>query len=323
LALTFVTCLCGNFRADAEEEVDPRLIPYKNIQEARGTVSVVGSEDLAAVVESWTKELQKRQPDLKVAFAIAAPGDAAQRLREGKCQIAILPRSMRASELDAFQKEHGARPAGINVGVGRVAVIVHPSNPLTSISLEQLDAVFSSTRRAGAPRAVNVWGEFGLKDDWETKKLVPALRDASSAAHQVAQERILISGKFANHVRYFQHSQQLAEFVAGEPASVGLVAVGFASNKVRIVPIALDGQTVSPTADSVLDGHYPLASPCICYVKFAKGDPRPPAEVTEFLRFAQSRDGQLAVLSAGAVPLTPAMVDANFELFGEMGLKKE
>lgn len=323
MALTLLSWLWCGPPARAEEEVDSRLLPYKAVREAKGTITVVGSEDMVQVIEAWTKELQKHQPELKVVFEAVAPGEAAQRLQDGKCQVAILPRAMRAGELDTFKKKHGSRPAGINVGVGRVAVIVHPSNPLTSISLEQLDAIYSSTRRGGATSAATVWGDVGLKDDWEAKKVVPVLRDENSALHRVVQERILLSGKFAEHVQYFPHGQQVADFVAGERAGLGLVAVGFASAKVRMVPIKTDGKSSLPTAQAVLDGSYPLITPCICYVKFAKGDPRPPAELTEFVRFAQSRDGQLAVLGVGAVPLTPTMVDANLELFEELGLQRE
>jgi phosphate transport system substrate-binding protein len=326
VAFAALSCLAlAQAPLDIEHAIDPALIPYKAKRQAKGAVSVCGPEDCELLVRAWEKALQKLQPDLKVAFSVAQPADASQQLREGKTQVALMSRTMRSDEVTAFRKAHGARPAGINVGMATLIVIVHPSNPIAAVSLEQLDAIYSATPRRGAPRTATTWGEVGLKNDWAARKIKPVIRSAASGAHTGVAEMVLVKSKFAEQVQYMDPGDKIMEYVASDPQAIGFVAswVGLDTKIVRPVPLLnAEGKGVLPTVDAVLEGHYPVR-PLLCYVKYAKGDAVPPAEMVEFLRFAQSREGQTILLQAGAIPLTRDLIEANFELYEDLGVAKE
>lgn len=310
---------------DVKAEVDPSLIPYKAKRTAKGTLKVAGPVDCKIMVDAWAKGLRQVHPELQVTFELTSPSEAAKQLREGKQQVVLMSRTMRAPEVDAFEKAHGARPAGINVGLAALAVIVHPSNPLPSVSFEQLDAIYAATPRREAPRTVRTWGEVGLKGEWADRKIMPVIRSPGTGAYEAVEETILVKSKFAEHVRYLDPGPKIVEFVASEPQAIGFVAtwLGVGKPNVRAVPVvSVDGEPTAPTLDAMLDGHYPVR-PLVFYVKYSKGDPVPPPEIVEFLRYAQSREGQTAVLKAGGIPMTHNMIEANFELYERLGVAKE
>lgn len=306
-------------------EIDSALVPYKPEAVAKGTVTISGPGDYTLLVNAWTQDLQKIHPELKVVCDVADPAEASQQLREGKRQLVMMVRTMRAEEIAAFEKVHKAPPVGINVGVGAGAVIVHPSNPLPAISFEALEAVYSATPRRGASRTALTWGELGLEGEWANRKITPVIRSAGSAIHTGISELVLVRSKFAEHVRYMDPTAKVVDFVAGEPLAMG-VSTSWAADKkrVKVVPLlSVQGKPTLPTVDAILDGHYPLVRPLVCYVKYAKGDPAPPPEVAEFLRYAQSREGQISVRDAGALPLPRGLIEANFALYDELGLRKK
>jgi phosphate transport system substrate-binding protein len=313
---------------ETQAEVDEALIPYKAKREAKGTLRVGGPIDCKIFVDAWIKELQKIHPEFKVTYESAPPPQAAEQLREGKQQIVLMSRTMRAVEVEAFQKVHGARPLPINVGLGALAVIVHPSNPLPSVSFEQLDAMYAATPRRGAPRTARTWGEIGLKGEkgeWADRKILPAIRSPGAGANEAVEETILVKSKFADHVQFMDPGTKVVDFVAGEPQAIGFVTtwLGVGKPNVRAVPVvSVDGEPTAPTLEAILDGRYPVR-PLVCYVKYAKGDPIPPAEVVEFLRYAQSREGQVILLRSGGIPMTHGMVEANLELYDDLGIPKD
>jgi phosphate transport system substrate-binding protein len=326
--LAFLVAVGLSLTATGDEltpKVDPNLAQYKATKALKGTLRLAGPEDMDVVAEAWGKGLQAIHPEFKLVLTTAHSTDGAKQLQEGKQQVILMSRSMRAAEIDAFEKVHKSRPVGINVGVGALGVVVHPSNPLTSISLAQLDGVFSATPRRGAPQTSLTWGDVGLKGDWADRKIQPVIRSSTTSAHFGVSETVLAGAKYAPHVKYLNPSPKIVEYVAGDPLAIGFVPSGMAGREgLKAIPVStLDGKPIPATTEAILDGRYPLVRRIVCYFKCNPGDAAPPAEVTEFLRFAQSLEGQTIVQRAGAIPLTREMVDANLEAYEDAGLSKD
>jgi phosphate transport system substrate-binding protein len=69
---------------------------------------------------------------------------------------------MRGSEIEEFEARYGYPPLPVRSAIDAIGVFVHKDNPVECLSLEQIDAIYSSTRTGGADAAINTWGEVGL-----------------------------------------------------------------------------------------------------------------------------------------------------------------
>ena len=91
-------------------------------------------------------------------------------------QLGPMSRAMKGSEIDEFEKKFGYKPTAVRVAVDALAVFVNKDNPIACLTMQQVDAVFSKSRRAGHKENVKTWGQLGLTGDWANRP------SASSAA---------------------------------------------------------------------------------------------------------------------------------------------
>ena len=112
-------------------------------------LSSVGSDTLSGMMRSWVSLYSTQYPDVVVQVQSSGSSTAPVAMLEGAASIGPMSRPMTPSERLAFQNKYGYPITEIIVGVDAVSVFVHIDNPLESLSLPQLDAIFSSTRRCG------------------------------------------------------------------------------------------------------------------------------------------------------------------------------
>jgi phosphate transport system substrate-binding protein len=156
-----VACASPAAAADALQ-VDPALPAYSAVSGVSGSVSSVGSDTLNNVMTLWAETFNKLYPNVKIQIEGKGSGTAPPALIGGTAQLGPMSREMKSSEVDEFEKKFGYKPTRIRVAVDALAVFVNKDNPLKCMSFDQVDGVFSKSRRGGAKEDVKSWGQLGL-----------------------------------------------------------------------------------------------------------------------------------------------------------------
>ncbi len=141
-------------------DLDPKLPDYKVAQGISGTIKSIGSDTLNNLMALWTEGFRSFYPGVKIEVEGKGSSTAPPALIAGTAHFGPMSREMKAKEIDEFEKKFGYKPARIRVAVDSLAVFVHKDNPIDCLSLEQLDAIFSKTRKGGAQGHDHL-GRFG------------------------------------------------------------------------------------------------------------------------------------------------------------------
>src|SRR5690554_3361104 len=134
----------------AESKVDPALAVYERASGVSGSISSVGSDTLVNLMTLWAEEFKRHYPNVNIQIQAAGSSTAPPALTEGTANIGPMSRPMKDSEKQAFEQKYGYKPVEIPVAIDALAVFVHKDNPIKSLDIEQVDAIFSSTRLCGA-----------------------------------------------------------------------------------------------------------------------------------------------------------------------------
>ncbi len=294
--------------AAAQLKVDPELPPYRVVSGVSGAISSVGSDTLNNLMTHWAETFRKFYPNTQVQIEGKGSSTAPPALVAGTAQLGPMSRAMKGSEVDQFEKRYGYKPTQLRVAVDALAVFVHRDNPIRCLSLAQVDAVFSKTRRRGAREDIVTWGQLGLGGEWASRPISLYGRNSASGTYGFFKEHVLLNGDFKGSVKEQPGSASVVQGVTVDRSAIGYSGIGYATAGVRAVPLAeKDGdRCVEAVPDNAYAGTYPLARFLYVYVNRAPGRPLDPI-TREFVRLIFSRVGQEAVVKDGYFPV-PASV---------------
>jgi phosphate transport system substrate-binding protein len=310
LALTFAATL-----AQAQAiKVDGSLPAYKPSAGVSGQLNVVGSDTLSPIVNLWFGGFQKLHQNVIMKSTAEGSTAGVLALLEGESLIASMSREMSRSEVVAFQGKFGYPPTRIVIGLDALVVFVHTMNPIPSLTLEQLDAIYSTTRKQGGKEPITTWGALGLAGDWANRRITLCGRDENSGARGLFRDKVLLKGDFRPGVANLDEASSIIEAVSLSPSAIGYASIADVSSLVRAVPIiTASGAKATPSADTILKSDYPLTYFLYLYVNKAPGKPLPPA-VFSFLTYALSKEGQTSV----AVTQIPIPADVSRSMWNKL-----
>src|SRR5499427_3839825 len=225
--------------------VDPAIAAYKSVSGVSGSLSSVGSDTLNNVMTLWSETFRKFYPGVKVQVEGKGSGTAPPALIGGTAQLGPMSRQMKSSELDGFEKKYGYKPTEVKVAVDTIAVWVHKDNPIKSLSLEQVDAIFSKTRRGGYKEDIRTWGQLGLTGEWANKPISLYGRNSVSGTYGFFKEHVLKNGDYKNEVKEQPGSAAVVQSVSVDKYGIGYCGIGYKTAGVKAVPLAL--KAGSPT----------------------------------------------------------------------------
>lgn len=289
-------------------QADPKVPQYEKVPGVSGNLVGIGSDTLNNLMDLWLKEFQKMYPTVTASYRGEGSSTAPPALIEGTAQLGPMSRAMKPEEMDRFEKRFGYKPTQITVAIDCLAVYVHKDNPIRGLTMAQVDAIFSATRKRGCAE-IRTWGEAGLKDSaWTQVPISLYGRNSVSGTYAFFKEHVLAKGDFKDTVKEQPGSAGVVHGVASDRAAIGYSGIGYRTADVRVVPLAksADGPFVEPTFENALKGEYPLARSLYIYVNKRPNEPLP-LLVGEFLRFVLSQQGQEVVVKDGFGPL-PAKV---------------
>ena len=305
LSILSILSMSGGLLAPAAE---PSPI-YHPAHPFKGDLTLVGSDSMDPLVRLWFEEFRKFHPDAQLSAISKGSGTAPKALQEGRSVIGPMSRPMTAAEEAAFEKEKGYKPTRVVVAHDALAIWVHRNNPLKSVSMEQLDAIYSKTRKAGLTKALTTWGALGLHGRWRKKAILPFGRDELSGSRAFFQEHVLLKAPFTDSYRVAGDQWAVVEAPGNDARGISYGPLNYTGALVRQVPvIPTDGcKAFTATPETILNGKYPLARTLNFYLDRGPGHPLP-ALASEFLSFVLSRQGQALVASYGSVEVPAEQV---------------
>ncbi|WP_394853976.1 MULTISPECIES: PstS family phosphate ABC transporter substrate-binding protein [Yersiniaceae] len=270
-----------------------------------GNLSSVGSDTLATLMALWGEGFSRRFPGVNLQIQAAGSSTAPTALAAGAAQLGPMSRPMKNAEIASFRQRYGYSPLAVPVAVDALVVLVNQDNPLTGLTWDQLDAIFSMTQRCGETGQLRRWGDVGLGGSWANRPFARYGRNSASGTYGYFKLRALCGGDFLPQVNELPGSSSVAQAVAGTLNSIGYASIGFHTSGVKALPLAEDGQHfIQPTADNVRNGHYPLTRFLYIYVNKAPGQPLEPLTAA-FFSHVLSEAGQRVITRDGYLPLSP------------------
>lgn len=293
----------------AQAEDAGELPEYERVSGVSGTLSSIGSDTLANLMTLWTEEFKREYPNVTIQVQAAGSSTAPPALTEGTASFGPMSRAMKDKEIEAFEKRHGYKPTAVRVAIDALAVYVHKDNPIESLTIPEVDAMFSVTRRCGAGAEISRWGDLGLSGSWTSRPIQLYGRNSVSGTYGYFKEAALCSGDFKNTVNEQPGSASVVQAVSTSLNGVGYSGIGYVTSGVKPVPLAqyADAPAVEPTPDNAVSGEYPLSRYLYIYVNKRPGTPLQPLE-REFLKMVLSKSGQEVVGKDGYVPLSARLV---------------
>ncbi len=289
-------------------QVDPGLPMYQKAAGVSGNVTSVGSDTLNNLMTLWAETFKRFYPNVNIQIQGAGSSTAPPALIEGAANFGPMSRVMTAKEIEAFEKKHGYKPTAVPVAIDALAVYVNKDNPIKGLSLQQVDAIFSATRKCGVAQDFTKWGQVGMTGDWVNRDIALYGRNSVSGTYGFFKEVALCRGDFKKNVAEQPGSASVVQSVTGQINAIGYSGIGYRTSGVRALPLSKkDGDPfIEPDARHAADGTYPLARILYVYVNKRPNQPLAPLE-REFFNLVLSREGQEVVVKDGFVPL-PAKI---------------
>jgi len=280
------------------------LPEYERVSGVSGNLSSVGSDTLANLMTLWTEAFEKEYPNVKIQVQGAGSSTAPPALTEGVANFGPMSRKMKDKEIEAFESRFGYKPVGVRVAIDALAIYVHKDNPIESLTIPQIDAIFSSTRRCGYPEDIRTWGDLGLEGSWKTRPIQLYGRNSVSGTYGYFKRVGMCSGDFKNTVNEQPGSASVVQSVTASLNGIGYSGVGYKTSSVRAVPVAEvpEDDPVEVSFETATDGSYPLTRYLYVYVNKKPDTPLAPLE-REFFKLVLSQVGQEIVEKDGYVPL--------------------
>lgn len=300
-----------------------------------GGISSVGSDTLGEVMRRWGEAFQTEHPG--VAFSLQSLGSATApaALTIEESNVAPMSRLMTPEEVSDFERWHGHEPTAVRVALDALAVYVHRDNPIKGLSMDQVDAIFSSTRscRRGLfsdNGNITDWGDISFSGLGSIRLFG---RDDQSGTHDFFAEHAMCGGEFKDGIVEYASSADVVAAVASDPAAIGYAGIGYRTDGVKAVALSSQGMLFESAYYSyyveqyqddpdlerrygwVVRGRYPLTRYLYIYVD---SDPELGLEplLGSFIAFALSERGQGIAHEVGYIPLPADVLRSERDRLG-------
>ncbi|MEA1939950.1 MAG: phosphate ABC transporter substrate-binding protein [Candidatus Caldatribacteriota bacterium] len=251
-------------------------------QAGEGQLVVQGSTTVLPIAQAAAEVFMQNNPQANISVRGGGSGNGIAALIEGTCNIADASRPMKIKEILLCQKK-GISPVPHIVAMDGIAVIVHTSNPVQGLNIEEIKDIYIGK--------ITNWKELGGKD----LKIVVVSRDSASGTFETFS-KIALGGKKVKPEALAQASNNtVATIVSTTKGAIGYVGLGYISNTVKALPV----NGVIPEQETVVSGKYPISRPLYMYT-----DGAPQGVAKDFLEFICSEEGQKIVEEQGFVPLS-------------------
>lgn len=248
---------------------------------ASAAVTVKGSDTMVILVQRWAEDYMKKNPAKKVQVTGGGSGVGIAALINGTTDLANSSRPIKKDEQEKLRTRYNNPPTETAVAKDGVAFYVHESNPVQSLTVEQLRGIYLGD--------IDNWKQVGGPD----KGIVVYSRENSSGTYVFVKDEVLKGGDYTPRAQTLPGTAAVVNAVSKEKFGIGYGGAAYAKG---IKELQVDG--VLPKLETIQAGKYPLSRDLYMYTRAA-----PAGEVKEFLDFCLSKDGQAIVTQVGYFPL--------------------
>ncbi len=270
--------------------------PEPTGQTLSGSIKIIGSNTVTPLSSLWAEEFMRRYPNVHIAVSGPGSGAGIAALIDGTTDICQASRPMSQKEVEKA-KGKGVDPYEIKLASDGLLFIVHPSNPVSELTIAQLSGIYTG-------QIIN-WKELGGKDS----PIVALARDTNSGTHVFFKEHVVqMEGlptankqlEYGSRVLFLPSTEAGIAEVSKNENAIFYSGLGYVTKQVKIVAIrkTTGEPAVLPSVDTVLSNTYPISRPLFFYTNGA-----PTGLIKSFIDYCLSDEGQKKVTEAGYVPL--------------------
>lgn len=267
-----------------------------NGNELFGSIKIIGSNTVTPLTSVWAEEFMNMHPEVNIAVSGPGSGAGVAALINGTTDICQASRQIKQQEIDQAEA-NGVEPYEIQVATDALSVVVHPSNPVSGLTIVQLSAIYTGK--------ITNWEEVGGSD----AEILVLSRDTNSGTHVFFKEHVVQmkglptedkSLEYGTRVLLLPSTEEGVSEVAKNPNAIFYPGLGYVTGEVK--PLAIkqtaDSAGVLPSVQTALDGTYPIARPLLFYTNGT-----PTGVIKAFVDYCLSSEGQEKVTEVGYVPL--------------------
>ncbi|MGD9547865.1 MAG: PstS family phosphate ABC transporter substrate-binding protein [Candidatus Krumholzibacteriia bacterium] len=319
IAAAVTLCLFSISGALAAVAVDPALPGYRKQSEVSGNIKSIGSDTMNNEMALWAEGFRAFHPGVKVEVEGKGSSTAPPALIAGTSNFGPMSRQMKSKEIDEFEKRFGYKPVQLRTSIDMLAVYVHKDNPIKGLTLQQIDAIFSKTRKGGYDRDIRTWGDLGLGGEWADKPISLYGRNSASGTYGYFKDHALFKGDYKDEVKEQPGSSSVVQGVASDLYGIGYSGIGYMTSDVRPVPLSAETgaqvEFMDAAPENAYSGDYPLARFLYLVVNHKPGSQLDDLR-REFVRFVFSKDGQEVVVKDGYLPVPATVARQELESVG-------
>lgn len=253
-----------------------------------------GSDTLVNVAQAWAETYQQIDPTVVVAVSGGGSGTGIAALINGTVDIANSSRELKPEEMELAEKG-GHHPVEHIVGYDALAVYLHPANPIDTLNIAQLAAIF------GDGGAATKWTDLGVEvPGCSDQTIVVVSRQNNSGTYEYFREAILGDGDFRLGTRDMHGSKDVVDLVENTPCAIGYSGLAYATEKVKMACISQkEGDPcVTPSEETAKDGSYAIARSLLMYTN---GEAT--GAVAKYLDWIKSDAAQCIIMKQGYAPV--------------------
>ncbi|HMJ90185.1 MAG TPA: phosphate ABC transporter substrate-binding protein [Candidatus Acidoferrum sp.] len=258
------------------------------------SIQNIGSDTMVNLAQAWAEAYHKVDPTVSVEVSGGGSGIGVAALINGTAEIANSSRALEPEEIEKAKAKHGHDPKEYLVGYDALAIYVHPSNPITEISVEELSEIY---REGGK---IDKWSQVGATLPGGDEIIRVSRQNNSGTYHYFRETVVGKKADFKLGSRDMNGSKDVVELVSRTPNAIGYSGLGYRTDKVKVLKVSKKkgDKGVEPSIPTTWDKTYPISRPMFMYTPG-----QPPAHVQKYLDWLLTADGQKIVEESGYVPL--------------------
>lgn len=253
--------------------------------QAQKALTVKGSDTMVILGQRWAEEFMKKNGTQKVQVTGGGSGVGITALINGTTEIAMSSREMKEGEGEKLRGRFNTTGVELPVAKDGVTFYVHESNPVKSLTVEQLKGIYVGD--------ITNWKDVGGPD----APIVVYSRENSSGTYVFVKDNVLGGDDYTSEAQTLPGTAAVVNAVAKEKLGIGYGGAAYAKG-VKELAVKKGGEDIAPTAENIKSGKYPLARNLFFYLRN-----KPTGTAKAFIDFALSPEGQAVVVKTGYFPV--------------------
>ena len=252
-----------------------------------GAQKIKGSDTVLPLSQQEAENYMQSHPSALVTVTGGGSGVGFSALIEGTTDIAQASRKIKFDERQKLQAQ-GKTVKEVIIAYDALAIIVNPSNPVSNLTREQLEGIFTGK--------IKNWKEVGGAD----MKIVPYSRETSSGTYEFFKESVLRNRNYMSGIMSMPATGAIVQSISQTPGGIGYIGLAYLNKTVKPIHVSYDsGKTFTePSVENAKNKTYPIVRPLYYYYVTSSEQ-----KVKPFIDYVLSPAGQKTVAEIGFISI--------------------